>query len=206
MRVRGFPLVLVVLGLSGGSVVRGDEVSPFTAQYDNIKVLRIADGTETTERDHGRVCRDSRGRMRYDFTDEDVRLAFLVDTTTHKMVLIEAESGQRIGGRRVAGVRVQPTLTRRHTTEDPRLGSEQFAVVDSSALGERTIEGLVARGHRTRLANGSVTEVWHSASLPDMPIVSTATGPSGREESRLHDIQIGEPDPQLFSALEGDIE
>jgi len=33
-------------------------------------------------------------------------------------------------------------------------------------------------------------------------VIASASGPSGREESKLHNIRIGQPDPELFKPLD----
>ena len=80
--------------------------------------------------------------------------------------------------------------------------SERNRPVGTSDLGQKNIEGLSATGHRVRLADGTVSEVWYTPSLPDRPILLTQTGPSGREEFKLTNVRIGEPDPELFRPLD----
>jgi hypothetical protein len=198
--------VLLLLGGFGELAMPADQFVPFTADYDELKVFRNPDGgMEVAQHDRGRVCRDGRGRMRYDFKDDDVgtTVAVLIDPSSDRVVALDAASGERLDANsdRIAE-HFAPQLLRRRATEDPSQGSDQFRPIESMNLGERVIEGLATQGNRTRLANGSVTEVWHAPSLPDFPVIASASGPSGREESKLHNIRIGEPDPELFKPLD----
>jgi hypothetical protein len=205
MRSSWFHLAILGIIGSGGLAMAAQEAVPFTAAYDDLKVLKNPDGTEVVAHDLGRIWRDGRGRLRYEFKDEEVgrTIAVLIDPASGRIGAFDAVSGERLDARsdRV-GARLEAKMPRVHAGEDSSRGSEQFKPIESTSLGEKVIEGLVSRGHRIQLANGSVTEVWHATSLPDFPLVSRATGPSGREESRLINVRIGEPDLELFAPLD----
>ena len=67
----------------------------------------------------------------------------------------------------------------------------------SNDLGQRTIQGLVCRGVRTEDSQ-EVSETWISADLAEV-VEETRRFESGEiVRFRLHDVQIGDPDPGLF--------
>lgn len=191
-------VALIAFKNSGEAVMQTGSLTPFTAEYEDLKVTKHPDGTELTEHHRGHLYRDSRGRMRDEFVDDDgTTLAMLWDPASGKMVAIDASTGKRLDDA------VQnPVLT--PVGRRAPLGSEaaQYRPVETSELGDKVIDGVVAHGRRIRLRDGTVSETWFAPTLPDRPIVATQTGPSGREESRLTNVRIGEPDPQLFSALD----
>jgi hypothetical protein len=80
----------------------------------------------------------------------------------------------------------------------------------SEDLGERTIEGVVAWGHRitTTWAAGAVgndrpivgvDEFWYSAQLGDVVLHRKSDPRSGETVIKFTSIRFGEPDPSLFA-------
>ena len=178
--------------------MQAESVPPFTADYDEVKVARRSDGAEETQRQDGRIYRDGRGRMRTEFVDDDgSTVAMLWDPLTGKGMAIDVSTGDRLD----VEAEHTPSPRGRRPLRQPG-DSERYRPVETSSLGQKDIEGLSATGHRVRLADGTVSETWHTSSLPDRPILSLQTGPSGREEFKLTNVRIGEPDPELFRPLD----
>ena len=172
----------------------------FSAKNSEVVVERHPERGEIRRERQEIIYRDSRGRMRYEFVEEDpagpVRIGFLYERGSMRTVVIDLETGQEM---RTAGGGVPRLPSTGRLTGGP---PEVVTSARREALGERTIEGLHCRGSRWHAPNGDVTESWTADALPDVPIISLATTRAGYSEYRLSDIRIGEPPPELFAPLD----
>jgi hypothetical protein len=206
-------IALLVLGLMGQVVMDKEAVTPFTAMYEESRVTRLADGSEKEEYREGRIYRDKYGRTRDEFVFGQSPMAFLYDSASDVVVALDLSSGETVAGRfdendprniqeaarRKASIPSVSGLGRSSPTLVPVNSLEK---VEPEWLGERVIEGLLCKGKRLRFSNGGVVEDWFSHELPDKPLIHTWSGPSRHGESKLTQVKLGKPDPELFKLLE----
>jgi hypothetical protein len=91
------------------------------------------------------------------------------------------------------------------SSQNPPAGStSQNPQTLSEALGQATISGQAATGTRITRSNPLglkvgviVTEVWTADEI-GLPVLMTQTAPGAETTQKFENIQLGEPDPQLF--------
>jgi hypothetical protein len=207
--------------------------APYAAEIANDHVQLLADGNRIVEHSTGRVYRDKDGRVRREedrpsggmsvsivdpvagvsySLDPQNRVAWKTPTPTIMMKLAEAKAqldakvrGMREAGEpadamsfEVSGGRIE---VRRRGGAPEQRSEEQ--------LTARTIEGVLAQGHRTTttIAAGAIgndlpivvtSEEWTSPDLQVLVLTERKDPRNGDSTYRLLNINRGDPDPSLF--------
>lgn len=187
--------------LRANSVV-GVKNTPFSAAA-LYKIEQVTpDGTRIHEEVHGKVFRDSQGRMRweYEFARKGhiLRTALIQDPVDGRM--IELDENTKVA-----------CISSFWRASDHNLLPSRFPVDGSDSeeeLGSMQIEGFTVNGTRQtrRFPEGargytqplvSMTELWFSPDLK-MTLVSKEESPKGKYIGQLVHPRAEEPDPSLF--------
>ena len=173
-----------------------------TADYETLESRALANGNVLERTVKGKYFRDDQGRVRREqsgivtITDPTTATSYVLDAktkTARKMV-------QPAGGNQVAAERPQPNLT---TSNQPS--------VERAALGERTIEGVLASGKEfvsvipanSKIGNRDAIEVTFEVWMSDevqLPVLTIVKDPvNGDRTQRYVNIKKGaKPNPSLF--------
>jgi hypothetical protein len=206
--------------------------APYSAEIANDHSQILADGNRIVEHSTGRVYRDKDGRVRREedragggfnisivdpvagvsySLDADQRVALKTPTPSIMMKIAEMKAQTGGGGRgvqrgggpggatfEIAGGRME---VRRRGGMSEQRNDEQLA--------SRTIEGVLAQGHRTTttIPMGAIgndlpivitSEEWTSPELQVLLLTERKDPRSGDSSYRLININRAEPDPSLF--------
>jgi len=137
-----------------------------------------------------RIYRDARGRTRVEGTLNGVDFAMLSDFELGRMALVDPLTGAPI-----------PTVSEPIPSPMSRGAVAAPNPPRVEELGERRMEGVVARGMRYILDSETV-EVWTALEFDQPPVLVHVTGPGREETERLYNIRLEDPDPTLFAPLD----
>jgi len=199
-------VLVVLVALPNGERMQS---VPFEADFEEVLVIRHPGGTRTEDRQLSRLFRDSQGRLRQEYIlagpngELVAAAATLTDFSTGRFRVIDLKAGGLLGQlrlpRNAAELTEVASSTRMALTASSTSPSGQRAKEED--LGERDIEGLRARGSRTKEAN-TVTEVWTALRIDQPNLLLRITSPDREQVKRLFNIRFQEPDPALFAPLE----
>lgn len=185
------------------------EGNPFSADTVNQFSNVLANGTHIEQETHGRMYRDSQGRVRFEsetLIPDGERRQNISIRDPLKRISISLDPV-----RKTARVFHQPdpaTIRKEQSQQPPRPEPSQISHT-TEQLGNMTIEGFNATGIRftnTTAANAignseplvSVSEIWRSPDLA-VELLTTYSDPQhGKTVHKLTNIQRIEPDPALF--------
>ena len=189
--------------------------TPYSADTVTVSDRTLADGNHIHHETHGKIYRDSQGRMRTDtelrvpaeaadvvrvFINDPVqRVSISLNPDLHTATITHFPDPAKIAVPRAA----IPANTTTQTSEQPKVD------IKHEDLGTQEIEGVLARGTRTTRtipsgAEGNdqpivvVIESWTSQELGTGVLRKSSDPRLGTSEHRLTNIQRGEPDPALF--------
>jgi hypothetical protein len=221
-------IVTITISSTNPGVTAWITGAPYSADQLGEHSETLADGTHLTDnRLLGRFFRDSQGRVRVEhpirFTrgkDDGPMLAIIKD--------VPASMGYVLDDQNKIAHRIQLKPAHAHTTAQagPDASNRltvptRIAPSDPSKpeimgedLGDRVIEGVVARGHRTTTvwpvgSQGNdrpitdIQENWNSAELSMMVLAKNTFARHGEQVTRLVNIRRAEPEPTLFQAPAG---
>jgi hypothetical protein len=207
--------------------------APYSAEIVNDHVQLLADGNRIVEHSTGRVYRDKDGRVRREedragggvlvsivdpvaavsySLDPQNRVAWKTQTPSllANVAAAKAQLDAKVRRMRESGEPAEPLSfevadgrveIRRRSSASEQRSDEQ--------LTPRTIEGVVAQGHRTTttIAAGTIgndlpivvtSEEWTSPDLQALVFTERKDPRSGDSTYRLLNIQRADPDPSLF--------
>ena len=188
---------------------RGVEGNPFSADVINQHSKVLADGNRIEQETHGKMYRDSQGRVRNEIemlvpNGERRQSISIQDPTERVNILLDPI-------RKTARVMhmPDPATIRKEMGQQPRPPEPSRVSHQVEQLGNMTIEGLNATGIRstnTTAANAignaeplvSVQEFWRSPDLQVELMTKSSDPQNGESVHKLVNIQRVEPDPSLF--------
>jgi hypothetical protein len=175
----------------------------FEADYEKVVVTIESDGRRTESHEQQRLYRDSKGRMRMEFTrvgDQGVtlRFAWINDQRNGRSIVLDLATGKPL-----------PRRPRQPPDGQARSPGPTAAAVPPAAqesqtredLGEAQIEGLAARGWRFT-SPSFVSEAWKATLIDEPALLRKSRQPGEEKMERLFNIRLGEPNPSLFAALD----
>jgi hypothetical protein len=214
-------------GVPGASFTHGNTGLPFSADVEEENDKFLADGNRIHYEVHGKIFRDSEGRMRteteapvFNSGSKPFVHINITDMVEGRIIFLDTEH-------KIATVNFfgQPTAQapiaspKDSANKDPKVQPRPTVTVHSSAppspdpapedLGTSQIEGFTVQGTRsTHMISAGVigndrpiattTERWFSIDLK-MDLVNITESPdSGKHVRKLVNIHAGEPDPLLF--------
>ena len=128
-------------------------------------------------------------------------MAWIFEPSTRRMVLVERSTGkvlQRYSFEPPAG----PFLTWNGAGPFTPFPFPHEGVPRREDLGTRVLEGFVTRGTLTAFSDGW-HERWTAPEMRDAPLLERWRVTSGYERtSQIYGVRLGEPDPDLFAALD----
>ena len=190
------------------------ESTPYSADTVTVSDRTLADGNHIHHETHGKLYRDSQGRMRTDtelpvpaeaqavvrvFINDPVqRVTISLNPDLQTATITHFPDPMFVVPRPSI-----PANTTTQTSEQPKVDTKH------EDLGTQEIEGVLARGTRTTRtipagAEGNdqpivvVIESWTSQELGTGVLRKSSDPRLGTSEHRLTNIQRGEPDPALF--------
>jgi hypothetical protein len=184
--------------------------APFTATVNTEWTRRLENGVTSTIKNHRTVARDSTGRTfqerRYltpdgdkhqtpitqlEFSDPSSHELYICKPATHVCELYSyfASTSTAPAAATASGVRANNL-----TTED--LGHNVISGLDVLGTRETTMIAAGTIGNDRPLA--AVKEFWYSSQLGINLVVNRTDPRTGTENFRVTDINLAEPDPQLF--------
>jgi len=172
---------------------------PYKANYEDRLLKHHPDGKTSGDVQTGLVCRskDGRERREFVFSGQDGEI-LLFDPNTSEIVTLQlaAKSASRLrlctdGG--PAAV-ILPWRCKVAGPSGELLPTESPG---TKYLGQREIEGITCRGFSKQDNSGMITEYWYSDELGGAVLV-TSVGNQEEGTWKLTNIQLGEPDSQLF--------
>lgn len=206
--------VLTAQGAGSGPIVasgsiRGTEGRPFSADVIQQHSKVLADGNRIDQETHGKMYRDSHGRIRSEnevFFPSGERHQFISINDPSQAVTISLDPSRktaRINHHSIPGERPMPPPPPVPPQERPKQSHS------SEQLGHMMIEGFDAIGTKwtnttpaDAIGNAqplvSVTEMWRSPELNVELMVKNSDPQNGESVRKLVNIQRGEPDPSLF--------
>jgi hypothetical protein len=185
--------------------------APFTATVNTEWTRRFENGTTSTIKNHRTVARDSTGRIfqerRYLTPDGDkhqtpiTQLEFS-DPSTHDLYVCKPATHVCELHNYFASTSTVPVAATASgvgandlTTED--LGHNMISGLDVLGTRETTAIAPGTIGNDRPLA--AVKEFWYSSQLGINLVVKRTDPRTGTENFRVADINLAEPDPQLFN-------
>jgi hypothetical protein len=220
-----------VIGTIGGvpsaSFTHGNTGLSFSADVEEENDKFLADGNRIHYEVHGKIFRDSEGRMRTEteapvFNSESKPFTHINITDMVEGRIIFLDTEHKIATVNFFGQPTAPTAIaspKDSANKDPKVQPRPTVTVHSSAppspdpapedLGTSQIEGFTVQGTRsTHIISAGVigndrpiattTERWFSIDLK-MDLVNITESPdSGKHVRKLVNIRAGEPDPLLF--------
>ncbi len=205
--------------LSGGINLRSTAGAAFSADVLTQSIQTMPDGTTARQETHGKMFRDSAGRMRSETELESPlsgaapkRYVTIYDPVQQRSIVLDVgamtarifplASGSGPSPRQLELAAAAQSKRRQ------AIGSR--AVAASDDLGTMTIEGFLVTGSRRTNAGTAkdksqpvVTESWFSAALKLELLVTTQVSSSLLRTTRLMNLVQGEPDPELFQIPAG---
>jgi hypothetical protein len=214
-------------GVPGASFTHGNTGLPFSADVVEENDKFLADGNHIHYEVHGRIFRDSEGRIRTEteapvFNSESKPFTHIniTDLVEGRIIFLDME--HKIATVTLLGQPTAPAaiaIPKDSADQNPKVQPVPTVTVHSSApptpdpapedLGTSQIEGFTVQGTRsTHIMNAGVigndrpiattTERWFSIDLK-MDLVNITENPdSGKHVRKLVNIRAGEPDPLLF--------
>jgi hypothetical protein len=206
--------------------------APYSAEIANDHSQILADGNRIVEHSTGRVYRDKDGRVRREedragggfnisivdpvagvsySLDADQRVALKTPTPSIMMKIAEMKAQTGGGGRGVqrgggpGGATFEIAAGRMEVRRRGGMSEQR----NDEQLASRTIEGVLAQGHRTTttIPAGAIgndlpivitSEEWTSPELQVLLLTERKDPRSGDSSYRLININRAEPDPSLF--------
>jgi len=214
-------------GVPGASFTHGNTGLPFAADVVEENDKFLADGNHIHYEVHGRIFRDSEGRIRTEteapvFNSESKPFTHINITDMVEGRIIFLDTEHKIATVNLLGQSTAPTaiaIPQDSSDKNPKVQPRPTVTVHSSAppspdpapedLGTSQIEGFTVQGTRsTHIISAGVigndrpiattTERWFSIDLK-MDLVNITESPdSGKHVRKLVNIHAGEPDPLLF--------
>ena len=177
--------------------------APLSAEQVEERTRTTPDGNSVSEAIVSRIRRDRAGRLRVEWRvesdqHESARVAYLLDpvASCSYMLVIEARIATQMSGPESGDLRVGfPAMGRSLPDGKWRTRTE--------SLGTRVIRDIEVEGSRTiRTSEDEPTltalkEMWLSEIL-HLTLLVEASGPGWRHTARLQNIDLREPDPNLF--------
>ncbi len=203
--------------LSGGINLRSAAGAAFSADVVTQSSQTMSDGATVRQEIHGKMFRDSAGRMRSETEQASPvagvapkRYVTIYDPAQQRSIVLDVgamtarvfplPSAPAVSSRQL---KLAAAATRRET-----IGSRSLAAPED--LGAMTMEGFLVTGSRRTHAGAVkdksqplVTESWFSTELKVELLVTTQVSSSLVRTTRLMNLVQGEPDPQLFQIPAG---
>lgn len=202
-----------------GTAVAGSSVqnAPYSADVVTETDRVLPDGNRHQEQ-HGRMARDSKGRMRQEHeipgAGANARFVVISDPVQQRIVTLNpGDNTARVidlsvtGKQPAAGTSTTPQQTPLAAHAQP--ASQPTPSVKTEDVGEKEIDGIMVKGTRTTITTpaGAIgnereivatSETWVSPEL-DVVVLTTSSDPQyGTTTHKLQNIQRGDPDPALF--------
>jgi hypothetical protein len=199
--VGGSNMLVERISIDGLVAVTSLEVGrPIQVQIEEVHILQ-GGSDASTRRIHERLYIDREGRGRHERTremlDKAIRVADILDPVARLSFEIDLDSGAVLR-HRVLGARRGSTRDAGSAAGEPNPEILPSPIARSRAdLGVREIESFACYGRGEVLPDGVKIEYWFS---PDVGLPLLEKKVSAHEEvtRRLFDIQLVDPDPELF--------
>jgi len=216
----------MTFSLALGQDGRGIKGSPYSAEEIRETTQALADGNRITQRTTGKVFRDSQGRFRREVAplwasspgtpndsasivtidDPASRVTYILNTRTH--TARKYEHPAMTARKPVEASGTAPHSVPRQVVPGVTAGSFKIEA-KSELLGEQIVEGFLTQGrHITRTIPAgavgneqpieTVRENWYSPELRAVLLRRNNDPRFGETVTRLVNIEIGEPSPDLF--------
>ena len=191
---------------------------PFSADVIDETTRVLADGNRIHEENHGKLYRDSQGRVRNEmeskppFPDAPVWSHTTIYDPVQQLTIFLDTRNKVAQVHHMKGMTPAQSVTKPPVrSASPPIDRLKMAATSSEQLGSMDIEGFTVSGTRRTItiqagAVGNdkpittVEETWYSPQLKQ-PLLQKRDDPRmGQTVHKLVNIQVGEPDPLLFQA------